>query len=232
MSECNCKLSKKDELMQSLTPFVFIFQFLGLLYYTIVASKRSKRKNIVLPKAITFRIYQSGISGGQFLSISLWAYGIPTFLSYALKGVEEIGGQCEEYIEIKIYVPETRHQQADLLMRQWINHSYQGIVILTPPVDRNMLYSMNMPMVPHGIPYKPIMLSEKFMIFLFQSQLNSLPNSHKVVVRNKTTKTKQRKGTTTTPKTKQIKKINTKRYTKQNKTIPKKTRNNSAKLFD
>lgn len=225
MKETKCDISGFDKMMQSFAVFSFLFQFVGLVYFSFIASKRSKRKQLVLPKSLTFRVY-GPISGGQFISMSLWAYGIPTFLSYALKGVENISGDCMAYIEVKIYVPETRYQQADLLMRQWINAGYNSIVLLSPPVENNLKYAYNTPMNPIGIPYKPIMLVEKLMMIIFAQQLDSLPNSHKNVL-------KRKKQAISQPKIKtEIKKISrkTKKTNKINPTT--KPRNKSAKLFD
>lgn len=187
--DCKCKLSKKEQFMQAFTGFAHLMSFPAQLYFTYICSKRAskhaKKFKLVTPKHLTFRIYQSEISGGAFCSVSLWAYSIPTLFLSAVKGVEEIGQKCYEYIEINLVVPSSRHWQADLLMRQHIHHSYPGIIIITPPPVRDghstLEYADHQPMFPHGIPYKPVMFTEKMMIWIFQGQLNDLPNSHKTI---------------------------------------------------
>jgi len=225
MKETKCEVGTFDKMMQSFAVFSFLFQFVGLVYFSFIASKRSKRKQLVLPKSLTFRVY-GPISGGQFISMSLWAYGIPTFLSYALKGVENISGDCMAYIEVKIYVPETRYQQADLLMRQWINAGYNSIVLITPPVENNLKYAYNTPMRPIGIPYKPIMPIELVTMAIFSHQLESLPDSHKNVLKRKTVK-----NVKPVPIRKEIKHNKPTRKASKPKSNNK-PRNKSAKLFD
>lgn len=239
--ECKCKLKKTDSIMQAFTGFAHLMSFPAQLYFTYVCSKRAskhaKKFKLVTPKHLTFRIYQSGISGGAFCSVSLWAYGIPTLLLSAFKGVEEVGQECHEYIEINLVVPSSRYWQADLLMRQHIHHSYPGIVIMTPPPVRDghstLEYAYHEPMEPRGIPYKPIMLVERVLIWVFQDQMNDLPGSHKQIAKAGGTK----RQTVVKPNTvQQVSKSPVKRSAKKpTKRVTKpepKRKSNNAKLFD
>lgn len=237
MSECKCKVGKLDSIMSAFSGAAFIITLPELIHYTIVASKRSskhhKKFRLVLPKFITFRIYEAGISGGGWCSLTCWNYGISTLLISCRKGCDEIDG-CHEYIEVKIAVPSTRIFEADMSMRQWINDSHQGIVIISDPIRKgNQLssdYEKSPPRIPIGIPYSPISPVERFMIWMFDSQLKALPNSHR-------NRTKERKRhSTAKPNTVQSKpkrsSTSAKRSAKRSTSVQPKRKSNNAKLFD
>ena len=220
-----------------------LLSFPAVLYYLIVvsirASRHAKRFKLVFPKNITFRVYQSGISGGQILSTAFWSYGIPTLLQYALKGVDEVGPDCHEYIEVAVLVPESRHFQADLILRQHITHGFNGVVVMSKPATRGghstLEYQNSTPMKPWGVSYKPVMFSERLMIFIFQSQLTSLPTSHVNNEKNRREVVKTiSKKIHSSPKVvaKQTVTLKTRRRPKPKPSPKPKPRSKSAKLFD
>ncbi len=242
MSECKCKISKLDSIMSAFSGAAFLITLPELIHYTIVASKRSskhhKQFRLVLPKFITFRIYETGISGGGWCSLTCWNYGIPTLLISCRKSCDEIDG-CHEYIEIKIAVPSTRIFEADMSMRQWRNDSHQGIVIMSDPIRKgNQLssdYEKNPPRTPIGIPYSPISPVERFMILMFDSQLKALPNSHRnrPTVSHKQHSVAKPNAVQSKPKRSQptTRTLN-KRPAKRQTSVAPKRKSNNAKLFD
>lgn len=180
--EEKCRLKGWKALGQKI-PGANFLAYIFAIWFIIQCSRRSRKHTVVLPSKLSFRIYGGGYSCAQIKSVALWSYGIPTLLTDCYFGVEKnADGECIEFIESEFLVPSTRVWQADILLRQWFNHRFVFAVMTTPVKYHNGIpstqYANNQPMVPHGIPYKPIWPDSMF-ITLFSFVFNGIAGSHK-----------------------------------------------------
>lgn len=170
--KCECKTS----FIEGLIAYGVIVSYLLLPIFIYKVSKRSKQ-TIVMPKFITFRIYGGSVSSIQIISTALWSYGIPTHFIGCFFLKEKQKDECIEFIETTIVVPSTRAFQADVLLRQHFNATFNQSVVVSKPEHTNTgipstQYANRPPMRPRGIPFKPIMFYDVILSFIFQSQLN------------------------------------------------------------
>lgn len=244
------------KLNNGLLYFSSILGYFGVIKFVWIMSRRSKKHTFVGASPIIIRLYGGGVSTAQVLSKSLWAYGIHTFLIYCIfehqKPVDN-NGECIPYIETKFYVPSSRAWEADMSIRQWVNHEFHHLEIVTPEKYHpkygypSSKYADSQPRIPKGIPFKPISLIDRILITLFSNQFNGNPDSHieakkkngKTTLKRKPKQTNSKKKTVQ-KKTQQKRKPSTKRKPSSKKTTitlrnplnsPKKSRRKEAKTW-